>query len=750
MPGVIVQAFTCIVFYRQSQKKSSACMLSSKIWGRMTMSGLQTRLLHRLARLYGVETSYLDYQGTRRQATPESLLAALRALGAPLAKPEHLPGALRETIQRRWQRTCEPVVVAWEGKTPCLELRLPGRAATGPAGCRLQLEDGRELRWSRRLEHLPGLRSALVEGEVYTVKGLPLPSRLPEGYHRLTLDLPGSRQGILIISAPLQSHTSPGSSSNRTWGVFLPLYALRTGTDWGTGDLSGLQELLQMVQGLGGSIAGTLPLLASYLDEPFAPSPYQPVSRLFWNEFYLDVTRSPEFGSSTEARALFDGPAFQAELASLKAAPLVDYKGGMRLKRRVLEACLRHLLAGGPGSGRLAAFRRWAGENPSARDYARFRAAVEKQRALWPEWPERLREGTLQEGDYELEAEQYHLYVQWLAREQFQDLSAWARQRGLTLYLDFPLGVHGGGYDVWRWQGIFAREASSGAPPDRLFSGGQDWHFPPLHPERLREQGYRYYIACLRHHLRHAGILRLDHVMGLHHLYWIPAGLPATEGVYVRYRSEELYAILTLESRRSQSLIVGEDLGTVPGYVRRAMARHQIQRMYILPFETTGDAGRPLRPVPPNALAALNTHDMPPFAAYWQSLRGKAEGLALSAYLYRRGLLETTTQNTRSLLRGCLAHLAASRARVVLVNLEDLWLETEPQNVPGTLEEYPNWRRKARYTLEEISRMPEVLETLAELNRLRNRRVRVRPRRSLRLTGKILQTGREGSNHHEH
>ena len=714
------------------------------------MSGLQKRLLHRLARLYGVETSYLDYRGTRRRAAPESLLAALRALGAPLAKPEHLSGALRETLQRQWRRICEPVVVAWGGKPPCLELRLPGRAGAGPAGCRLELEDGRELRWSRRLERLPGLRAALVEGEAYTVKGLALPRRLPEGYHRLTLDLPGSRQEVLIISAPLQAHTSPGSAAEGAWGVFLPLYALRTGTDWGAGDLSGLQDLLQLVQGLGGSIAGTLPLLATYLDEPFAPSPYQPVSRLFWNEFYLDVTRSPEFGASPEARALFDDRAFQAELASLKAAPLVDYKGGMKLKRRVLEACLRHLLADGSGSGRLAAFRRWAEENPGARDYARFRAAVEKQRAPWTKWPERLQEGTLLGGDYEPEAEHYHLYVQWLAREQFQNLSAGARQRGLSLYLDFPLGVHGGGYDVWRGQAIFVREASSGAPPDELFGGGQDWHFPPLHPERLREQGYRYFIACLRHHLRHAGILRLDHVTGLHHLYWIPAGLPAAEGVYVRYRSEEFYAVLTLESRRSQSLIVGEDLGTVPGYVRRAMARHRIQRMYILPFETTGDSGRVLRPVPANALAALNTHDMPPFAAYWQSRRGKEERLTLPAYLYRRGLLETPTQKTGALLRGCLAHLAASRARVVLVNLEDLWLETEPQNIPGTVDQYPNWRRKARCTLEEISRMPEVLEALAELSRLRNRRVKVRPRRSLRITGKILQTGREGFNHHEH
>lgn len=711
----------------------------------MAMSGLEKRLLHSLARLYGVETSFLDYRGTRRQAAPESLLAALRALGAPVEKLDQLPGALRETRQKQWRRICEPVIVAWGGTPPWLELRLPAQACGGSAGCRLRLEDGRELHWSRRLERLPALKTRLVEGVAYMVRGLDLPRGLPAGYHRLTLELPGSRQEILIISAPLRAHTSPAGAENRTWGIFLPLYALRTGRDLGAGDLGGLGELLQFVHGQGGSIAGVLPLLAAYLEEPFAPSPYQPVSRLFWNEFYLDVCQSPEYKASPRARALFDDHAFRAELAKLKAAPLVDYKRGMKLKRAVLEACLSYLLEG--GSGRLAAFRRWTGENPGALDYARFRAAVEKQRVTWLKWPERLREGTLKEGDYEPAAEHYHLYVQWLVQEQLQNLSALARLKGLTLYLDLPLGVHEGGYDVWRERGVFVREASSGAPPDELFGGGQDWQFPPLHPEAIREQGYSYYIACLRHHLRYAGVLRLDHVMGLHHLYWIPAGLPASEGVYVRYRSEEFYAILTLESRRNRSLIVGEDLGTVPGYVRKAMARHRIQRMYILPFEITGDSRRVLRPVPPNALAALNTHDMPPFAAHWQTRSGRREQLTLPAYLYRRGLLDTPTRETGAILRGCLAHLAASRARVALVNLEDLWLETEPQNIPGTIDEYPNWRRKARYSLEDFSQKPEILETLAELHRLRTMRVRVRPRRPLRITGKLTQTGKEGFNH---
>lgn len=708
------------------------------------MSGSQIRLLHRLARLRGVETSFVDYRGTRQHAAPHSLLAALHTLGAPVEGLEDVPEALRETLQEQWRRLCEPVAVTWGGKPACLELRLPA-GVTGPVDCRLELEDGRSLCWSRRLTRLPVQRSTSVEGVHYETRLLSLPPGLPEGYHRLTLDLPVGPREILIISAPCQAHTAPGGAADRAWGVFLPLYALRTEQDWGAGNLSSLEDLLHRVRKLGGNLAGTLPLLATFLDQPFAPSPYQPVSRLFWNEFYLDVTRPREFQESPEVQALYRDPVFQAELASLRAAPLVDYRRGMALRRKILEACARFLCT--DGFGRLEAFRRWAGENPVARDYARFRAAVERQRAAWPEWPERMRNGFLQEGDYDREAEGYHLYVQWLAQEQFQNLSDQARQSGLTFYLDLPLGVHGGGYDVWRERAAFALEASSGAPPDELFAGGQDWQFPPLHPERIREQGYRYYIDYLRHHLRLAGILRLDHVMGLHHLYWIPAGLTASEGVYVRYRAEEFYAALTLESRRHRSLIVGEDLGTVPGYVRKAMDRHQLQRMYILPFEITGDSGRVLRPVPDNALAALNTHDLPPFAAYWRDSKGSRERLTLPAYLCRRGRLKAPTQKAGAILRGCLAHLAASRARVLLVNLEDLWLETEPQNIPGTIDEYPNWRRKARYTLEEFSQKPEFQEVLEEVRRLRGAPEKMQPHCPLRVPGRSSRAEKKDTNH---
>ena len=279
-----------------------------------------------------------------------------------------------------------------------------------------------------------------------------------------------------------------------------------------------------------------------------------------------------------------------------------------------------------------------------------------------------------------------------------------------------------------------------GAPPDTVFTKGQNWVFPPIHPEKIREQKYRYFTAYIRHHLRHAGMLRIDHVMGFHRLFWIPEGLDASHGVYVRYRAEEFYAILSLESQRHRSIIVGEDLGTVPAYVRPAMSRHGLQRMYVLHYELAGDSSKRLPQPKRNIVASLNTHDMPPFAAFWQDLdiperlkmgllntksarvethSRRAVKQVLQNYLRKNGWLDSKDSNIRAIMSACLSFMGASPARFVLVNLEDLWLETESQNIPSTEDRNPNWRRKTRYPLEEFYQLPEVLDTLKEIDRIR-------------------------------
>lgn len=703
--------------------------------------GAQRHQLRELARLYGVQTDYYDIIARRRtEASPEALLAVLRALGASINDSENLSAALREKRQALWRRCVEPVVVAWEGRPLRIKLRLPACLAEAPLVFHLHLENGTARTRTLDATGLAWLRAAEVEGTRYVVKALTFPETCPRGYHRLTTETPRGSFETLVIAAPTRAYP-PAQGQSRTWGIFLPLYALRSRESWGAGDLSDLESLLEWVAELGGGAVATLPLLATFLDEPFDPSPYAPASRLFWNEFYLDLTRSPELPGCPAARALLESSEFRRQRERLRASTLVDYRGVMALKRAVLEELAKTFFS--RPSDRRAAFQGFLKAQPAVEDYARFRATGERRRTAWPAWPAPLRDGLLRQGDYDEESRRYHLYAQWLAYEQLTAFSRKAREKGAGLYLDLPLGVHPEGYDVWRERTVFACEVSGGAPPDSFFTKGQNWRFPPLHPAKIREAGYRYFIACLRHHLRPAGILRIDHVMGLHRLFWIPQGAEARDGAYVRYRAEELYAILALESHRTGTLIVGEDLGTVPPSVAPAMARHNIYGMYTLQYELRPQARRALRPASRKRVASMNTHDMPPFASFWQGLdiqdrlelglldqagagreREKRDALkqALISFLRKAGSLKGSGEDGAEVLRACLAYLAASPAPAVIVNLEDLWGETHPQNVPGIQEGRPNWRRKARYSLEAFCALPQVLDTLRELNQPRGER----------------------------
>lgn len=695
----------------------------------------QLSQLRQLAQLSGVQTAYYDVSHRRRQASAEGLLRVVQALGLPVAQMHDVPDALRARRQEQWQSLCEPVVVAWSGQATEMELRFPAaHPGDRPVACSLQLENGEKKTWSFQPAHLPVSQEVEVEGVRYVARKLALPESLPLGYHQLRLEGQGRSAESLLLSAPLQAYVPAG----KTWGVFLPLYALHSQKSWGAGDFSDLEALVEWTSRLGGTVVGTLPLLTAFLDEPFDPSPYAPASRLFWNEFYIDVTRIPELTKCPAARAWLESSELQQAIATLRSASLVDYRRQMAIKRTVLEELARSFFA--DRSDRYESFQRFVESHPAVEDYARFRAVGEQRRAPWRQWPQPLHDGVLTAADGDEEARRYHLYVQWIAHEQLQALSAKAKGPGSGLYLDLPLGVHLYSYDVWRERAAFALDAAGGAPPDAVFTKGQDWGFPPLHPGKIREQGYRYVIAYLRHHFRHAGLLRIDHVMGLHRLYWVPKGLEPSDGVYVRYPTEELYALLSLESHRHKSVVVGENLGTVPSYVNATMARHKIHRMYVVQYELPTDPRRPLRAVPADAVASLNTHDMPPFAAFWQGLDLHdryalglldAAGLererqnllvmkeTLLNFLQRKGWLQSKEVDEQTILKACLSYLAASPARLVLVTVEDLWLETLPQNVPGTGEERSNWRRKTRYAFEAFCQMPQLLETFQAVDRLR-------------------------------
>jgi 4-alpha-glucanotransferase len=439
------------------------------------------------------------------------------------------------------------------------------------------------------------------------------------------------------------------------------------------------------------------------------------------------------------ARRLVESSEFQREVEVLRAAPRVDYPRLMTLKRRVLEE-LAHRFFSRPGS-REEELAQFVAGKPNLDTYAAFRAVGDRRGEPWQSWPERLREGTLAAADYDDEDHRYYLWTQWAAEQQMSAMAHEARRRGPGLYLDLPLGVHGSAFDVWLERDLFAQEASAGAPPDTLFTQGQNWGFPPLQPERLRERGYDHLIDCLRHHLEHSGLLRIDHVMQLHRLFWIPRGMETSAGVYVTYPAEELYAVLSLESHRHQAMIVGENLGTVPSEVYESMDRHDVYGMYVEQYELQpGSQGQ--REPPAKTAASLNTHDMPTFQAFLQAkdidelqslgflTPEQAQAERERRAEIRRALEEALPPEQRgrgaatqeAILRQRLEILAASPARMVLVSLEDLWHEIEPQNIPGTHTERPNWQRKARFSFEELSTRADVVEPLRRVDELRRRR----------------------------
>ncbi|HEY5250273.1 MAG TPA: 4-alpha-glucanotransferase, partial [Acidimicrobiales bacterium] len=325
-----------------------------------------------------------------------------------------------------------------------------------------------------------------------------------------------------------------------------------------------------------------------------------------------------------------------------------------------------------------------------------------------------------------------------------QQLASVSEQAGAGLYLDIPVGVHPSGFDPWWQRHAFAPGVSGGAPPDAFFSGGQNWGFPPLHPEGLRDDGYRYLRAQMGQACRHADAVRVDHIMGLDRLYWLPDGSEDGDGAYVQYRNEEMRAVVALEASRSGTAVVGEDLGTVPDRVRVAMAHDRMLRSWVFQFETS--PSDPLPTASERSLASWGTHDLPRFAAYWdgediddrersgtvdratadaERAKREANRSALQAAVHLEG--HGLGRDTGELLRSCLRHMAAGPALLMLVDLEDLWREREPQNRPGTGPEMPNWRLRAAKTLEQARGDAGVVGLLSEVDGLRKELTPVGP-----------------------
>jgi 4-alpha-glucanotransferase len=661
--------------------------------------------LHDLARAAGLDPDYLAFNGAGAAPSDDALRAALAAIG-PFAgfddRTDHAT-AIATIARTRWAERVAPVVVAWDG---ALEIPFAVPAERdGTWHVEITTETGRRITASGLLYELPAADHAWPDNVVHCLRRASVSLDGELGYHAMRWTVLGATGESMIIAAPMRGFGGPGSGRRR-WGVFAPVYGLATVDSGAAGDLASLRRLFAQVEQRGGSYVATLPLLAAFLDEPCQISPYSPASRLAWNELYLDLAQlAAEAGISQPIAPAISGA-------------LIDFRAQYAWRREVIDACAARLLA---DPARAAAIDAWA-DGGIAYDYAAFRAIGETQRASWQHWPARLRDrapvirsrADAAAAGIDLDRLGSHVVAQWAMQRQLGSLGG-GRAR---LYLDLPVGVNRDAYEVWRHRQLFLLSLSAGAPPDALFLGGQDWGLPPLAPQALRKDHYRYFIACVRHHMKVAGMLRIDHVMGLFRLYCVPVGFPATDGVYLRYHADELLAVLVLESARARCAIAGEDLGTVPDHVRPAMARHGMYRLHVGQWALPAKLGAPTLPAPPDSVASLNTHDTATFAGWWlgadiddrrdlglttdqQQAAERAERAeARSAILATipgasaRAPSPSLASDLEQAMISTTAELAAGPAEILLVALDDLALEPTPHNVPGTTAQRPNWQRR--------------------------------------------------------
>ncbi|MBB5956775.1 4-alpha-glucanotransferase [Saccharothrix tamanrassetensis] len=584
-----------------------------------------------LAEAHGVATYYEDAGQRRADVDPDVVVAVLAQLDVDASTPEAVRRAL---------------------------------AAPRPEPKTLVLREG---------EVLEGTGTVVLEdgGEVT------LPAELPLGYHRL-----GDRT---VVVAPRGLRPVP-----KTWGWMLQLYAMRSAESWGMGDFADLATIARRsAEELDAGVLLVNPVQAISPTAPVERSPYSPSSRRFANPLYLRITDLPAYRDADAAtRAAVDA------LRSDNDTELIDYDAVWTAKKAALEllwADVDHVAPEG-----------------DLKDFARFCALAETHGPDWRSWPEPQRDPATATADPDRVA--FHAWLQDLCEQQLADARRAAGAMPVGIVHDLPVGVHPGGADTWAVRDAFAPDVRVGAPPDAFSQLGQDWNLPPWRPDKLAEQGYEPFRAVIRNVLKHADGIRIDHVAGLWRLWWIPPGEPPKRGTYVHYDDNAMLAVLTLEAHRADAVVVGEDLGTVEPKVTEALHAHGMLSSAVLWFQRDYDQpGHPL--VPPekwttSAMASISTHDLPTVAGFLSAehvrvradlgqFEGAPDGEYRSAARERAELVELLEQEgvaADDLITAFHALLARAPSLLLLTSPQDALGETRQPNLPGTVDQYPNWR----------------------------------------------------------
>ncbi len=663
-----------------------------------------------LADRLGVACAYHDWAGNFVTVEPSTVIAVLAALGLRADTETDCAASHSELDRRHWRRALPPTIIARSGTETSFWVHV---THGDPAQVRVRLEDGTVRGGIRQADNFtpPFDLDGTLIGEATFV----LPADLPLGYHRVHLRSGDREFDTALIVTPAWLGMPARMGARRAWGLATQLYSVRSAGSWGFGDLADLTDLAVWAGARHGADYVLInPLHAASPTTPMEPSPYLPTSRRFVNPLYLRVEAIPEYAALAKRdRVTNRRKAVQAK--ALKS-DIIDRDGVWSAKRKAL-----HLVFRVPRSaGRELAFEAFKErEGTALDDFATWCALAEKHGGDWRRWPKGLRHpANSQVAEFaqrHREDVEFYRWMQWQLDDQLANAQSQALRAGMTLGVmhDLAVGVHPCGADAWSLQEVLALGVTAGAPPDEFNQLGQDWSQPPWRPDRLEELGYQPFRALIAAILRHAGGVRIDHVIGLFRLWWIPEGAPPTQGTYVRYNHDAMIGIVALEAYRAGAVVVGEDLGTVEPWVRDYLRERGVLGTSILWFEVDSYNQGPLaaehwRDL---CLSSVTTHDLPPTPGYLEGAhvrlrhelglltRSAEEELADDqawqdswlAELRRVGLLGGDADEEDVTL-GLYRYLGRTRSRLLALALTDAVGEHRTQNQPGTTDEYPNWR----------------------------------------------------------
>jgi 4-alpha-glucanotransferase len=711
---------------------------------RFERSSSREDALHRAATEWGVEREFWDIFGVHHVASADIEARILSSLGVDVSSAESVDAARRRRFEGIGSSLCPGTSVISE-RERAFELSL--FAGELPSiQVELKLEDGSVISYAPAQHRMTPLRDLELENQRWTVYRVPLPDSTPLGYHKLRICIDGNwHSETRVIVCPARAYMP--EHLGRTGGIAVTLWGLRSRRNWGCGDFTDLRTLIDwVVDDIHASFVALNPLHIIHNRFPYNASPYLPLSIFYKNFIYIDIESVPEFQSCDIAQRVLKSAPTEAKLDDLRRAEYVEYEQISHLKKRFLKALyrqFRHEMK--QDSPRTGAFREYCEQEGILLEKLALYCALDdvlhkqdKNRWTWRDWPSEYQDPD-SEASKQFAAEhrltvEFYKYIQFVIDEQLGAVQQYAKDRGMAigLYHDLALATDNCGSDLWAHRKSYVTGCRVGSPPDAFAPKGQDWAFPPPNTVAHRENGYDLFRASIQKIVRHGGALRIDHVMRLFRLFWIPDQIQAADGVYVKDNVIDLLHILALESVRSKNIIVGEDLGTVTDEMRRTLAEFGVLSYRLFYFEKRPDGSfKSAKEYPHQALVSSTTHDLPTIAGFWTArdieARRNARLIDEKGYHAQRTDRDREKQRMLEVLHAeklvpadypksaaelpeldgtlhnaIIGFLARTPSALLLLNQEDLTKETEQQNLPGSTAEYPNWRRKMKLKLEDL------------------------------------------------